>query len=311
MISWSVLYRVRISVFHHDGAGDDNEGSTQSSGIVTDDSSSNVGGGDDDYEALDSFEDMGLPEELLRGVFSYGFEKPSAIQQKAIRPTMQGRDLIAQAQSGTGKTGTFAIGTLATIDPKLRSIQSIILSPTRELAKQNRDVTAALGDHMDGLQVRACVGGRHVLVREECRILQRGGIQVISGTPGRILDLIQRRALRLDGLRQVFLDEAEEMLSLGFRDQIYEIFQYLPDSVQVCLLRFRMRGLSLSLLLKAGERGTPCCYRPCMLGQSRGRCYSDFSERLLLVPILLLLLLILRARCRSRARDFWLHLYHY
>jgi len=220
---------------HHGG---DNEDSTQFTELVTDDSSSNVGG--DDYEAIGAFEDMGLPEELLRGVFAYGFEKPSAIQQKAIKPTMQGRDVIAQAHSGTGKTATFAIGTLATIDPKLRSVQSIILSPTRELAKQTRGVTAALGDYMDGLQVRACIGGRHVPVQEERRILRRGGIQVIAGTPGRVLDLIQSRALCLDGLHQVFLDEADEMLRLGFREQVYEIFQYLPDSVQVCLFSATM-----------------------------------------------------------------------
>lgn len=218
----------------HRQDGGDNEDSTH----ATDDSSSNVSG--DDYGAIGSFEDMGLPEELLRGVFSYGFEKPSAIQQNAIKPTMHGRDLIAQAQSGTGKTGTFAIGALATIDSKLRSVQSIILSPTRELAKQTRDVTAALGDYMDGLQVRACIGGRHVSVQEERRILRRGGIQVIAGTPGRVLDMIQSRALRLDGLSQVILDEADEMLSRGFREQVYEIFRYLPDSVQVCLFSATM-----------------------------------------------------------------------
>ena len=87
-------------------------------------------------EAITSFEDMELPEELLRGIYSYGFEKPSAIQQSGIRPIMSGRDLIAQAQSGTGKTGTFAIGTLATIDPSRKGCQSVILAPTRELAKQ-------------------------------------------------------------------------------------------------------------------------------------------------------------------------------
>jgi len=182
----------------------------------------------------ETFEDMGLPEELLRGIYSYGFEKPSAIQQKAIRPTILGRDLIAQAQSGTGKTGAFAIGTLATVNTKLNSCQSLILAPTRELAKQIRDVTGALGDYMH-VQVHACIGGRHMTVRDECRLLLRGGIHVVVGTPGRVLDLIERRALSLEGLRQVFLDEADEMLSLGFKDQIYQIFQYLPESAQVGL----------------------------------------------------------------------------
>jgi len=213
--------------------GDGTEDPNPVLGLAKDGSSSNITG--DEFEAVASFEDMGLSEELLRGIFSYGFENPSAIQQKAILPIIQGRDLIAQAQSGTGKTGTFAIGTLATIDPKRKCLQSIILSPTRELAKQTRNVTAALGDYMDGLQVHACVGGSGVPVSEEVRILKRGGIQVVAGTPGKILDLINRGALPLDRLRQVILDEADEMLSVGFREQIYEIFKYLSDSVQICL----------------------------------------------------------------------------
>lgn len=156
---------------------------------------------------------MGLPEELLRGIYSYGFEKPSAIQQRAIKPVMLRRDLIAQAQSGTGKTGTFAIGTLATIDTNLRECQSIILAPNRELAKQTKDVLAALSEYM-GIKVHACIGG--TAVRENIRALQ-GGVHVVIGTPGRVDDMINRRALRLDHLRQFILDEADEMLSVGFK----------------------------------------------------------------------------------------------
>lgn len=190
-------------------------------------------------EAIQDFEDMNLPEELLRGIYAHGFEKPSAVQQRAIRPTMMGRDLIAQAQSGTGKTGAFAIGTLATIDPKLNACQSLILTPTRELAKQNRNVTASLGEYMN-VQVRACIGGSHTPIREERRILQHDGIQIVVGTPGRVLDLIRRRALSTNRIRQVFLDEADEMLSRGFSDQVYDIFQYIPESAQVCLFSATM-----------------------------------------------------------------------
>jgi translation initiation factor 4A len=215
---------------HH--GGDDDESSLPR-GLMTDESS-NL-----DEEVIETFEDMDLPTELLHGIYSYGFEKPSAIQQRAIRPSILGRDLIAQAHSGTGKTATFAIGALATIDCKLGACQSLVLAPTRELAKQIRDVMTALGDYMD-VQVRACIGGRQAPVREECRILQRGGIHVVVGTPGRVVDLIKRRALCLDSLRQVFLDEADEMLSLGFREQIYEIFQYLPESAQICLFSATM-----------------------------------------------------------------------
>ncbi|KAL7562562.1 hypothetical protein ACA910_015443 [Epithemia clementina (nom. ined.)] len=192
-----------------------------------------------DKESFESFEDMGLPEDLLRGIYSYGFEKPSAIQQRAILPVMSGRDLIAQAQSGTGKTATFGIGTLAVVDPKRKDCQSIILAPTRELAKQIQTVLAALGDFM-GVKVRACVGGRESPVREDCRVLRQGDAHIVVGTPGRVLDLINRGALSLNGIRQVILDEADEMLSLGFREQIYQVFQYLPESVQLCLFSATM-----------------------------------------------------------------------
>eukprot|EP00571_Detonula_confervacea_P004581 CAMPEP_0172328550 /NCGR_PEP_ID=MMETSP1058-20130122/60405_1 /TAXON_ID=83371 /ORGANISM="Detonula confervacea, Strain CCMP 353" /LENGTH=415 /DNA_ID=CAMNT_0013045671 /DNA_START=511 /DNA_END=1758 /DNA_ORIENTATION=- len=187
-------------------------------------------------EAIDSFDGMEIPEELLRGIYAYGFEKPSAIQQRAIKPTMLGRDLIAQAQSGTGKTATFAIGTLAKLDPKLRECQSLILAPTRELAQQIQKVVIALGDYMD-LQVHACVGG--TAVRDDIRTLQ-AGVHVVVGTPGRVYDMINRRALRLDSIRQFFLDEADEMLSRGFKDQIYDIFKFLPETVQVCLFSATM-----------------------------------------------------------------------
>eukprot|EP00567_Pseudictyota_dubia_P014019 CAMPEP_0197434348 /NCGR_PEP_ID=MMETSP1175-20131217/2099_1 /TAXON_ID=1003142 /ORGANISM="Triceratium dubium, Strain CCMP147" /LENGTH=409 /DNA_ID=CAMNT_0042963037 /DNA_START=106 /DNA_END=1335 /DNA_ORIENTATION=- len=187
-------------------------------------------------EAIDSFDGMELPEELLRGIYAYGFEKPSAIQQRAIRPSILGRDLIAQAQSGTGKTATFAIGTLAKLDPKLRECQSLIIAPTRELAQQIQKVVIALGDYMD-LAVHACVGG--TAVRDDIRTLQ-GGVHIVVGTPGRVYDMINRRALRLDSIRQFFLDEADEMLSRGFKDQIYDIFKFLPEEVQVCLFSATM-----------------------------------------------------------------------
>jgi len=187
-------------------------------------------------ESIETFDQMELPEELLRGIYSYGFEKPSAIQQRAIKPTMLGRDLIAQAQSGTGKTATFAIGTLAKLDPKLKDCQALILAPTRELAQQIQKVVLALGDYMD-IAVHACVGG--TAVRDDIRTLQ-GGVHIVVGTPGRVFDMINRRALRLDSIKQFFLDEADEMLSRGFKDQIYDIFKFLPETVQVCLFSATM-----------------------------------------------------------------------
>lgn len=187
-------------------------------------------------EAIEAFDGMDLPEELLRGIYAYGFEKPSAIQQRAIKPTILGKDLIAQAQSGTGKTATFAIGTLAKLDPKTRQCQSLILAPTRELAQQIQKVVVALGDYME-VEVHACVGG--TAVRDDIRKLQ-AGVHIVVGTPGRVYDMINRRALRLDSIRQFFLDEADEMLSRGFKDQIYDIFKFLPETVQVCLFSATM-----------------------------------------------------------------------
>mmetsp|Transcript_8174 Transcript_8174/g.11917 ORF Transcript_8174/g.11917 Transcript_8174/m.11917 type:complete len:414 (-) Transcript_8174:297-1538(-) len=187
-------------------------------------------------EIIETFDAMELPETLLRGIFAYGFEKPSAIQQRAIKPAILGRDLIAQAQSGMGKTATFAIGTLAKLDPNLRQCQSLILAPTRELAQQIQRVVVALGDYMD-ITVHACVGG--TAVRDDIRTLQ-AGVHIVVGTPGRVYDMISRRALKLDHIKQFFLDEADEMLSRGFKDQIYDIFKFLPETVQVCLFSATM-----------------------------------------------------------------------
>jgi len=187
-------------------------------------------------EVIETFDAMELPEELLRGIYSYGFEKPSAIQQRAIRPAILGRDLIAQAQSGTGKTATFAIGCLAVIDQSVQECQALILAPTRELACQIQKVVLALGDYMD-IKVHACVGG--TAVRDDIRTLQNG-VHVVVGTPGRVNDMITRRALRLDNMKQFFLDEADEMLSRGFKEQIYDIFKFLPEQVQVCLFSATM-----------------------------------------------------------------------
>jgi len=206
------------------------EGGAEGGGLTDADISSNWD------EVVETFDGMELPEELLRGIYSYGFEKPSAIQQRAIRPAISGRDLIAQAQSGTGKTATFAIGCLAVVDQKVQECQALILAPTRELACQIQKVVLALGDYMD-IKVHACVGG--TAVRDDIRTLQQG-VHVVVGTPGRVNDMITRRALRLDSMKQFFLDEADEMLSRGFKEQIYDIFKFLPEQVQVCLFSATM-----------------------------------------------------------------------
>eukprot|EP00045_Choanoeca_perplexa_P001329 m.18979 g.18979 ORF g.18979 m.18979 type:complete len:407 (+) comp10876_c0_seq1:109-1329(+) len=185
---------------------------------------------------VDSFDDMKLKEELLRGIYAYGFEKPSAIQQRAILPCIEGHDVIAQAQSGTGKTATFSISVLQSIDVTKRECQALVLAPTRELANQSQKVMLALGDYM-GAEVMACIGGRSV--QEDIRRLEQG-VHVIVGTPGRVFDLINRRALNPDTVKQFVLDEADEMLSLGFKDQIYDVFRLLPTEIQVILISATM-----------------------------------------------------------------------
>ncbi|KAH9987472.1 P-loop containing nucleoside triphosphate hydrolase protein [Russula compacta] len=179
---------------------------------------------------------MDLRPELLRGVYAYGFERPSAIQQRAIVPVVKGHDVIAQAQSGTGKTATFSISILQKIDFSIKGTQALILAPTRELAQQIQKVVIALGDYMN-VECHACVGGTNV--REDMSKLQEG-VQVVVGTPGRVYDMINRRALRTDSIKIFCLDEADEMLSRGFKDQIYEVFQLLPQDTQVVLLSATM-----------------------------------------------------------------------
>lgn len=182
-------------------------------------------------EAIETFDDMNLPDAILRGIYAYGFEKPSAIQQRAIRPIIEGRDLIAQAQSGTGKTATFSIGALSALAPNLRECQTLILAPTRELASQIASVVEALSDYVN-ITVHTCVGG--AAVRDDIRVL-KAGAHVVVGTPGRVSYLVQRGALRLEHLRQIVLDEADEMLSTDFKVQVYNLFQYVPESTQICL----------------------------------------------------------------------------
>ncbi|EJD53566.1 ATP-dependent RNA helicase FAL1 [Auricularia subglabra TFB-10046 SS5] len=183
-------------------------------------------------QVVSTFDDLNLKEDLLRGIYAYNFEKPSAIQQRAILPIIQGRDVIAQAQSGTGKTATFSISILQSIDTSLRDTQALVLSPTRELATQIQSVVLALGDYMN-VQCHACIGGTSI--GEDIRKLDYGQ-HVVSGTPGRVFDMIRRRNLRTRNIKLLVLDEADELLNKGFKDQIYDVYRYLPPATQVVIL---------------------------------------------------------------------------
>ncbi|CAM9189824.1 unnamed protein product [Pylaiella littoralis] len=189
-----------------------------------------------DVEVVENFDSMGLKDELLRGVYAYGFERPSAVQQRAVKPITSGRDVIAQSQSGTGKTAVFSMGILQMLDTTSSDTQALVLSPTRELAEQTQKVILALGDFMN-VQCHACIGGKSI--GEDIRRLDYG-VQVVSGTPGRVFDMIRRRNLRTRNLKMLVIDEADEMLNKGFKEQIYDIYRYLPPSTQVVLISATM-----------------------------------------------------------------------
>ncbi|XP_044335065.1 eukaryotic initiation factor 4A-III homolog B [Triticum aestivum] len=183
-------------------------------------------------EVVGSFDAMGIREDLLRGIYGYGFEKPSAIQQRAVVPIIAGRDVIAQAQSGTGKTSMVSLSVCQLVDTNIHEVQALILSPTRELATQTERVMQAVGNHMS-VSVHACVGGKSI--GEDIRKLE-AGVHVVSGTPGRVCDMIKRRTLRTRAIKLLVLDEADEMLTRGFKDQIYDVYRYPPPSLQVVLI---------------------------------------------------------------------------
>merc|ERR1712055_477183 len=187
-------------------------------------------------QVCEAFDDMDLKDSLLRGIYAYGFEKPSAIQQRAIIPCIKGSDVIAQAQSGTGKTATFSIAILQQLDLSIKDCQALVLAPTRELAQQIQKVVIALGDYLEA-QCHACIGGTNV--REDMHRLQ-SGVHVVVGTPGRVFDMINRRALNTRNIKMFVLDEADEMLSRGFKDQIYDVFKTLEENIQVILLSATM-----------------------------------------------------------------------
>jgi len=200
-----------------------------------------------EIKPIPSFDEMGLSNLLLRGIYGYGFEKPSAIQQRAIVPFVGGGDIIAQAQSGTGKTGAFTISTLQCLDwRKRRETQALILSPTRELAQQTQEVTARIGNYLaeNTPFCHTFVGGTRV--QDDIAKLS-AGVAVAVGTPGRVFDVMRRGALRTESLKILVLDEADEMLSQGFSEQIYEIFKFLPKDIQVCLFSATMPDEVLGL----------------------------------------------------------------
>lgn len=203
------------------------------------------------YEIIEikSWDELPISEDILRGIYAHGFEKPSPIQSKAILPIMQKKDVIAQAQSGTGKTAAFTVGALSRIDTNKNTTQVLILSPTRELSKQTTDVIKKIGSTMNGLRVELHVGGTPTnstltptpsdsslrdMINAEDETPTKNP-HIVTGCPGRVFDMIKRRKIIVKNISLFILDEADELLSSGFKDQIYNIFQYLKNDVQVAL----------------------------------------------------------------------------
>lgn len=189
------------------------------------------------------FDEMNLKESILRGIYSYGFEIPSAIQSRAILPLCQGKDVIAQAQSGTGKTATFIIGVLQQIDESVNEIQALILAPTRELVDQIHSVAQSLSSFMN-IRTYSCMGGKSI--PHDISVF-RTGVHIVIGTPGRVLDMAQRKFLKTDHLRSFIIDEADEMFSTGFKEQLFDIIDTIPDSCQIGLFSATMNSSMLRL----------------------------------------------------------------
>ena len=202
---------------------------------------------DDGIEAnIKSWDELNLKSDILRGIYAYGFEIPSPIQCKAILPIKAGRDVIAQAQSGTGKTAAFTIGALSVIDTANDEPQAIILSPTRELSMQICDVVEKLGSCMSKLRTQLLVGGSNA--EKDAKQLTKHSPQVVVGCTGRVTDMISRRALSVSNIKILVVDEADEMLSDGFKDQLRAIISYLPMTTQIVFFSATLPDYALGIV---------------------------------------------------------------
>lgn len=191
-----------------------------------------------DETVINEWEDLNAKTLLLRGIYANGFEKPSPIQKQAILPLFAKRDVIAQAQSGTGKTACFSISALELIDTSQKVTQAMILSPTRELSIQTKKVIDSLGSLFPDLCTQLLIGGTST--DDNIQMLRDKTPQIVIGCPGRIHDMLKRKRLSATHFRLLIIDEADELLSAGFKDQVYNIFQYMPTNIQVALFSATM-----------------------------------------------------------------------
>jgi translation initiation factor 4A len=182
---------------------------------------------------VERWDDLNLNSDILRGIYAYGFENPSEIQKKSIPVLLSGKDVIAQAQSGMGKTGAFTIGTLSLIDLAKPKVQALLLAPTHELAKQTYNVVQSLGSCLTGLRVKTLIGGSSI--QDDAEDIRKNCPHIIVGCAGRVHDMFRRKYLSGRDIKILVLDEADEMLSSGFKDSIYNIFQFINENMQVAL----------------------------------------------------------------------------
>lgn len=187
----------------------------------------------DEIKVISNWDDFDLDDDILRGIYSYGFEKPSQIQQTAILPILEKKDVIAQAPSGTGKTGAFTISSLQRLDLSSDTTQVLILAPTHELVKQIYNVICSIGDVMKGLRVKLLVGGTSV--SEDSHELRNNVPHVIVGSVGRVSDMIRRRNIQTKNIKLFVLDEADEMLSGGFINNIRDMFITFGEDIQTAI----------------------------------------------------------------------------
>ena len=184
-----------------------------------------------------TFNDLGLPEFILKAVSDLGFETPSPIQQACIPALLEGRDVLGMAQTGSGKTAAFSLPILAKIDPAAKHPQLLVMAPTRELAIQVADACEHFMKYAKGINIVTLYGGQRYDI--QLRALKQGA-QVVVGTPGRILDHIHRNTLNLSELKAIVLDEADEMLRMGFIDDVETVMAELPEEHQTALFSATM-----------------------------------------------------------------------
>lgn len=193
------------------------------------------------------FDELQLDERILRAVADMGFEEASPIQAQAIPVQVEGRDIIGQAQTGTGKTAAFGIPLLQKIDPKVKKLQAVALCPTRELAIQVADEVRRLGKYMHGVKVLPIYGGQDIV--KQIRSL-KDGTQIIIGTPGRVMDHMRRKTVKFDNVHTVVMDEADEMLNMGFLEDMETILSQLPEERQTVMFSATMPSAIMDIARK-------------------------------------------------------------